>query len=137
MKLKITVHGVAYEVDVEVLDAQDEMFDTGSPLPRAAVPAAAPTGSPAPAPIPAAGPAPAGPAPAAGGAGGVVSPIAGTVLEVKCKAGDEVSAGQVLVVIEAMKMETEIAAPGGGKVKSVAVAPGDAVRENQTLVEFE
>ena len=77
------------------------------------------------------------PAPAGGSAGGVVSPIAGTVLEVKCKPGDQVSSGQVLVVIEAMKMETEIAAPEGGKVKAVPVAPGDAVRENQTLVEFE
>lgn len=134
MKLKITVHGVAYEVDVEVLDAKDEMFDNGSPLPSVAP--VAPVGAVAAAPV--AGPAPvAAPAPAAGGGDGVVSPIAGTVLEVKCKVGDQVAAGQVLLVIEAMKMETEIAAPGAGKVKAVPVAPGDAVRENQMLVEFE
>ncbi len=137
MKLKITVHGVAYEVDVEVLDAKDEMFDSGSPLPRPAAPAAPAAAAAAPvAPVaPGAGVAP---VPAAGGATeGVVSPIAGTVLETKCKAGDAVSAGQVLLVIEAMKMETEISAPNAGKVKAVQVAPGDAVRENQMLVEFE
>ncbi|MBU8871536.1 MAG: biotin/lipoyl-binding protein [Gemmatimonadales bacterium] len=140
MKLKITLHGVAYEVDVEVLDAQDEMQDSGTPLPRygggpgpaAPAPAAQPVGStaaPAAAPGSQAGP----PTPSSG----VVSPIAGTVLEVKCKVGDQVSAGQILVVIEAMKMETEIAAPGGGKIKAISIAPGDAVRENQSLVEFE
>ena len=134
MKLKITVHGVAYEVDVEVLDAQDEMQDPGSPLPRVAN-----TSSPvAPAPAPAnRAPAPASSGPSADPGAGVVSPIAGTVLEIKCKVGDQVAAGQTLLVIEAMKMETAIAAPGAGRVKAVPVAPGDSVRENQMLVEFE
>ncbi len=59
------------------------------------------------------------------------------MLQVKCKAGDQVEKGQALLVIEAMKMETTIAAPVSGRVKSVAVAAGDAVRESQTLVEFE
>jgi methylmalonyl-CoA carboxyltransferase small subunit len=67
----------------------------------------------------------------------VISPIAGTVMEVKCRAGDEVKNGQELLVIEAMKMETAISAPRDGKVKSVPVAAGDSVRENQLLVEFE
>jgi len=66
----------------------------------------------------------------------VVSPIAGTVVSVKCKAGDEVAQGQELLVIEAMKMNTSIAAPGAGTVKQVLVAAGDSVRENQQLVEF-
>lgn len=135
MKLKITVHGVAYEVDVEVLDAKDEMQGAASPLPPA--PAAAPAVSgPAPVPFvsPAGGPAPATPLP--GGTGGVASPIAGTVLEVKVKVGDQVEKGQTLLLIEAMKMETAIAAPGSGKIKAVLVAAGDAVRENQTLVDF-
>lgn len=134
MKLKITVHGVAYEVDVEVLDAKDEMTgNAASPLPdlaTVATPRPGP-GAPAGAPVPAA----AAPAPAGGG-NGVACPIAGTVLEVRCKPGQTVSAGQDLVVIEAMKMETVIAAPGPGTVKSVLVAAGDSVRENQTLVEF-
>lgn len=132
MKLKITVHGVAYEVDVEVLDAKDELHRAASPLPPA--PAVAHGASAAPAPIPVGGPAP---VPAdAGGTGGVASPIAGTVLEVKVKAGDQVQQGQTLLIVEAMKMETAIAAPGAGQVSSVLVAAGDAVRENQTLVEL-
>jgi len=134
MKLKITVHGVAYEVDVEVLDAEHD-FLQASPLPHVAPPAgAAPMAAPATGPAPA--PRPAAPAPSAG-AGGVLSPIAGTVLEVKCKAGDEVKNGQELLVIEAMKMETAISAPRDGKIKTVPVAAGDSVRENQLLVEFE
>ncbi len=129
MKLKITVHGVAYEVDVEVLDAEND-FLQASPLPAFAAHAAA---APMAAPAPKAAPAPA----ASGGGNGVISPIAGTVLEVKCKAGDEVKNGQELLVIEAMKMETAIAADRDGKVKAVPVAAGDSVRENELLVEFE
>ncbi len=133
MKLKITVHGVAYEVDVQVLDAGDEMQRGGSPLPPA--PAAAPVTAPA------VGAAPVVPMPApvhsGTASGGVASPIAGTVLEVKCTAGETVTQGQNLLVIEAMKMETAIVAPSAGTVKQIMVAAGDAVRENQTLVEFE
>ncbi len=140
MKLKITVHGVAYEVDVEVLDAKDEMQGTASsPLPMVpggpAVPVSPPTAPPTATPAVDAAPRPVNP-PAAGD-GGVTSPLAGTVLEVKCKPGDQVAQGQALLVIEAMKMETTIAAPVAGKVKAVSVAAGDAVRESQTLVEFE
>jgi len=131
MKLKITVHGVAYEVDVEVLDAEQE-FRQASPLPAIAMPAsAAPMAAPA-APLPR----PPLAAAASGGVNGVLSPIAGTVLEVRCKAGDVVRNGQALVVIEAMKMETTIAAPRDGEIKAVPVAAGDAVRENELLVEF-
>jgi biotin carboxyl carrier protein len=123
MKLKITVHGVAYEVDVEVLDAKDEMGALpASPLPTAAaVPAPAPAG----AAVPPQGPASAGP----------VAP--GTVLQGRCKPGERVEAGRDLVVIEAMKMETVIAAPSAGTVRTVLVAAGDSVRENQVLVELD
>ena len=136
MKLKITVHGVAYEVDVQVLDASDEMQGQQSPLPN--MPPVAPLAQPfgaAAAPLPPA--AHAAPAPSNGDSGGVASPIAGTVLEVKCKAGDSVQQGQDLLIIEAMKMETAIAAPGAGTIKAVHVAAGDAVRENQVLVDFQ
>ena len=134
MKLKITVHGVAYEVDVEVLDAGDgAMQHGGGPLPAMA---------PVAAPVAASGTlaAPMAPPPGAahaGATGGISSPIAGTVLELKCKPGDQVSEGQALVIIEAMKMETAIAAPSAGTVKAVLVAAGDNVRENETLVEFD
>ncbi|MBU2502549.1 acetyl-CoA carboxylase biotin carboxyl carrier protein subunit [bacterium] len=133
MKLKITVHGVAYEVDVEVLDAKDEMQGSAAPLPPVAPEPGAPPLAGRPAPPPPS----AGPAPVSGDPGGVACPIAGTVLEVRCKPGDSVVQGQDLVIIEAMKMETTIAAPTAGKIKAVLVAAGDAVRESQTLVEFE
>ncbi len=132
MKLKITVHGVAYEVDVEVLDARRDEFGPTGALPGRGSHGTVPH-------APAAAPAAAGPAapaaPHAAGSG-VVSPIAGTIIEVKCKAGDEVAQGQELLVVEAMKMNTSIAAPGAGTVKRVLVAAGDSVRENQQLVEF-
>jgi biotin carboxyl carrier protein len=134
MKLKITVHGVAYEVDVEVLDATDEMKQSDAPLPQVPREASSrPASGPAVPPPPVAGPQR---GPAATG-GGVVSPIAGTVLEIKCKAGEQVGRGQDLVVIEAMKMETAISAPAAGTIKQVLVAAGDSVRENQMLVEMD
>jgi len=125
MKLKITVHGVAYEVDVEVLDAEQDFLQAG-PLPVVTAPAA-----------PAAAPMAAPPAIPVSAEGGITSPIAGTVLEIKCKVGDAVKNGQELLVIEAMKMETAIAASHDGTVKTVCVAAGDSVRESELLVEFE
>ncbi|MEW5924806.1 MAG: biotin/lipoyl-containing protein [Candidatus Zixiibacteriota bacterium] len=129
MKLKITVHGVAYEVEVEVLDA-GEGFPAASTLPKPRTRSSQSAGAPVAPPPSASGPAPG----AAGGA--VASPIAGTIVEIKCKAGDTVSEGQVLLIIEAMKMKTSIAAPTSGKVKNIPVAVGDTVRESQTLVEL-
>jgi len=129
MKLKITVHGVAYEVDVEVLEPGDGFPQM--PAPRSARPKAQ-GGAAAPAPAAASRP-----RVTTGDGGGVDSPIAGTVIEIKCKAGDTVAENQVLMIIEAMKMKTSIAAPAAGKIKSVPVAAGDTVRESQILVEFE
>lgn len=132
MKLRITVHGTAYEVEVEVLDAGDG-FPT-SPLPKVAPPqpsAPAPAAPPVkPAARPSAAP------PSGGSEGSISSPIAGTVLEIKCRAGDEIRQNQELLVIEAMKMETSIAAPTAGTIQSVDVAVGDAVREGQVLIQF-
>lgn len=127
MKLRITVHGVAYEVDVEVLDP-GEGFAPARPLPAAAP--RNPGRSASPNPVPAAPGAPAG-------AGTVASPIAGTVVEVKCSVGDSVAKDQPLLVIDAMKMHTTIASPLAGKVAKVNVAAGDSVRENEALVEIE
>ena len=75
--------------------------------------------SAAPPPSPAAAPG------APGGAGTVASPIAGTVVELKCNVGDSVTKGQPLLVIDAMKMNTSIASPLAGKVAKVNVAAGD------------
>jgi biotin carboxyl carrier protein len=134
MKLKITVHGVAYEVDVEVLDAENDFLQS-SPLPAVSQPAVPPAATPAPGAAPMAAP-PATPV-SASADGGIISPIAGTVLEIKCQAGDTVKNGQELLVIEAMKMETAISASHDGTIKKVCVAAGDSVRENELLVEFE
>lgn len=135
MKLKITVHGVSYEVDVEVLDA-GEGFPTSSALP----PVGPGAGGMPPGHAPSATlPRPSSRLPAAGGApaGSVTCPIAGTVVELRCKVGDMVAANQVLVVIEAMKMNTNISAPTAGKVVAIPVAVGDSAREGQVIVELE
>jgi len=130
VKLKITVHGVAYEVDVEILDP-GEGFPAAGPLPAVQPVATRPPPSGTPAARPAAS------APPAASPGAVTSPIAGTVLEILCKVGDEVSAGQNVAVIEAMKMRTSITAPSAGRVQAIPVAVGDTVREGQPLVELE
>jgi len=141
VKLKITVHGVAYEVDVEVLDPGEGFLAPGAlPEPSAVPTGVAPGGSARSAPpMPAAPKATRAPAPADGtGASSLIaSPVPGTVLELRCKAGDRVGAGTVLLVIDAMKMNTSITAPATGTVKRVVVAAGDTVREGQTLVELE
>ncbi len=130
MKLKITVHGVAYEVDVEVLDAGEGFPAVAAPSkPRAAAAPQAPSSGAAPIPK-------GMPIVTNGDGGSVTSPIAGTVLEIKVKPGDHVEKNQTIMIIEAMKMKTSIAAPTAGEIKAVSVAVGDAVRESQTLVEY-
>jgi len=132
MKLRITVEGQAYEVEVEVLEGGTV---TGPP---AIQPLARPAAAPAPA-APAAPPAkkPAAAKPVAGGSDKVLtSPIAGTITQVKVKVGDQVAINQVLLVMEAMKMETNIASPVAATVKSVTASVGDAVKQGQVLVEF-
>lgn len=115
--LRITVNGTAYDVQVEELG--------GSSAPVAATPA------------PAAAPAPAAkPAAPAGAAGSVVvsAPMPGTVVNVVVSAGQSVKAGDDLVFIEAMKMETPVKAPQDGVVATVDVAKGESVDSGKTLV---
>ena len=116
--LRITVNGTAYDVQVEELG--------GSSAPVAA----------APAPV-AAAPAPAAkPAAPAGAAGSVVvaAPLPGTVVNVVVSAGQSVKAGDDLVFIEAMKMETPVKAPQDGVVATIDVAKGESVDSGKTLV---
>ena len=108
-KYRVTVKGTVYEVELEEM--------TGAPSAPAA-PAAAPA-------APAA-------APAAGGEK-VTSPMPGTILSVNVAAGDAVKRGQVLMILEAMKMENEIMCPCDGTVTSVSVTKGTAV-ESGTLL---
>ncbi len=121
----ITVNGNVYEVTVE------EGFTGAASAPKAAAPApkAAPAAAPA-APAPAA--APAAPAGAAG-AVAVTAPMPGKILGVKASAGQAVKRGQVLLILEAMKMENEIVAPQDGTVATINVAVGDSVEPGATL----
>ena len=97
-----------------------------------AAPAAAPVAAPAPAPAAAPAPAPAA-APAAGETA-VKSPMPGNIFKVECSVGQSVNAGDVLVVLEAMKMEIEVSAPVAGTVKAVAASVGTAVNTDDLLV---
>ncbi len=69
--------------------------------------------------------------------GGIKAPIAGRVLSVKVKVGDQVKQGDLLLILEARKRENEVRAPADGVVKEIAVAEGARVSEGETLVVFE
>lgn len=122
-KFLINVNGNSYEVEVE------EVGGAVSSAPAAPV---APAATPA---APATKPAPAPAAPAASAAGEKVNcPMPGNILDVRVKVGDEVKEGDILMILEAMKMENEILAPCAGKVASVAVAKGATVNSGDLLV---
>ena len=111
-KYRVTVNGTAYEIELEEL--------TGA----APAPAAATAAPAAPAPAPATAPA---------GGEQVTSPMPGTILSINVAAGDTVKRGQVLMVLEAMKMENEIMCPCDGKIASVNTSKGASV-ESGTLL---
>lgn len=138
MKYVATLNGKKYEIEIERVEEYkplDRGVTVNAPAPilaKAAAPApAAAAAAPAPAPAPA--PA-AAPAPASAGGQSVDAPMPGKILDIKVKAGDAVSFGQCVVVMEAMKMETEIVAPAAGTVASVNVSVGDAVDTGAVLV---
>ena len=116
---RITVNGTAYDVAVEELGAG------AAPAPVAAAPVAAPAAAPA-----------ATPAPASSGSEGAVkvsAPMPGKILVIKANVGQSVKKGDVVMVLEAMKMENEIVAPSDGTIASVNVAVGDSVESGDTL----
>ena len=117
----ITVNGTPYNVTVEE--------GTSSAAPVASAPAPAPAAAPAPQAAPKVAP-----APAAAGSVKVDAPMPGNILDVKVSNGTAVKAGQVLVILEAMKMENEIVAPQDGTVASINVNKGDTVEAGQTIV---
>ena len=140
----VTIDGKPFQVSVAKAD--------GPAAPVAAAPVAAPVAAPAPAPAPAPAAAPAAPAPApapapaaapapapaaaapAAGETAVNSPMPGSIFKVECTVGQSVKAGDVLIVLEAMKMEIEVSAPVDGTVKSIAVATGATVNTDDLLV---
>lgn len=119
MKLKVTVNQTEYEIDVEVEEEERPGLgpivigvNAGSnQIPTKASVSAVSSNA-------------------------VVAPLAGSVARVLVAEGDEIGAGQVLLILEAMKMETEITAPAGGTVQRILVAAGEAVQGGQALIEF-
>ena len=130
MKYKVTLNGRTYEVEVEAGKAMllDEYEAIAPSAPVAAPVAAAPAAA---APAPAAAPA----APAVTGAGDAVkAPMPGTILKVNVQNGQAVKEGDVLVVLEAMKMENEILAPKNGTITQVLVSKGSTVDTGAPMV---
>lgn len=113
----ITVNGTPYNVTVEETAAGAAPAPVAAPAPKAA---------PAPAPKAA--------APAAAGSVAVNAPMPGTILDVKVAPGAAVKAGDVLVILEAMKMENEIMAPHDGKVTAVMVQKGESVESGKAML---
>ena len=126
MKYKVTLNGRTYEVEVEAGKAM--LLDEYEAIAPAA-PATAPAAAPAPVAAPSA-------APAASLAAGepVKAPMPGVVLKVQVQQGQAVKAGQVLVMLEAMKMENEIVAPKDGTVAQIVAAKGASVESGAPLV---
>ena len=131
-KFKISIDGTQYLVEME---------EVGAPVPTPAdlaAPAAAPVAAPAPAapaPAPAAAPepAPAAATPAPAGAHVQGAPMPGTILDIHLSVGDPVKANQPVMVLEAMKMESEIVAEVDGVIASIGVSKGDMVNPGDEL----
>ena len=131
MKYKVTLNNRIYEVEVEagkaMLLSEYEAVAPAAPAPVAAAPAAAPVAAPA-AAAPAA-------APVVVGAGEqVCAPMPGTIVRVNVSQGQAVKAGDVLCVLEAMKMENDITAPKAGTVTQVVAAKGSSVSSGDVLI---
>ena len=110
---KVKVNGKTYQVELQGIDevaTKDAPVAAAKDAPKAAAPAATGEGKPLP------------------------SPIQGTVVDVKVKSGDTVKKGQVLLIIEAMKLENEVVAPAAGVVGDVLVTKGASVSAKQTLL---
>ena len=109
-RFNVTVNGKSYDVAVE------EITDGSAPVSAPAKPAPAPAS-----------------APEKGEGESVSAPMSGTILDVKVSVGDSVTKGQVIMVLEAMKMENDIVSPCDGKVTSILAKKGDTVNPSDTL----
>lgn len=123
-KFSVTVNGTVYDVEVNEVKA-------GGAAPA---PAAAPAPKAAPAPAPAAAPAPKAAAPVAAGATTVKAPMPGKILSVAVSAGQVVKKGDLLLVLEAMKMQNEIYAPQDATVSEVRVSANQTVATGEDMV---
>ncbi|HOQ53321.1 MAG TPA: biotin/lipoyl-binding protein [Micropruina sp.] len=118
MKLKVTVNGIAYDIEVEV--EEQERPSLGSVIIGGGGSSSAPTTASV----------------KAASANAVVAPLSGAVARILVAEGDEITEGQVLLVLEAMKMETEITAPHDGTVAAVLVKERDSVAGGEALIEL-
>lgn len=126
-KLRITVEGKTYEVEVEILGSRiASVAPAAAPAPVASAPASAPVAAPAPAPKKA--------APAPAGANDIVCPLAAVVVAVNVKEGQQIKAGDLLVTLEAMKMNTPVNSPADGTVSKICVSAGQSVNEGEVLL---
>ena len=126
MKYKVTLNGKTYEVEVE--QGKAVLLDEYEALAPAQAAPAAPVAA-----TPAAAPAPAAPVDLAAGET-VTAPMPGNIIRVDVAKGDAVKAGQILVILEAMKMENEIVAPKDGTVAQVVTSKGSVVDTGAPLV---
>lgn len=117
MKLKITIDGKSYEADVDILE-EDEVASIPSypPLPLAAPPL---------------------PTDECWSDDACLSPVMGLVIRINVKPGQKVNEGDIVAVVESMKMENNLTAPRNASVKAIKVKPGDSVKIGQTLIEFD
>ena len=124
-KFNVTVNGTTYEVEVEEVKAAGGAPKAAAPAPKAA-----------PAPAPKAAPAPAAAPKVAAGAGehSIDAPMPGKVVKLVAAEGATVKAGEVLLILEAMKMQNEITADADGTVKKFNVAAGQSVKAHESLV---
>ena len=129
MKLNITIDGKTYEVDVEVAEADHAGLPPAYPIGSARL-AGSVVGSPAPAAVPSQGP-------VENEAKVCRSPVSGIVVKLIAQPGQSLQVGDSLMVLEAMKMETNITAPVAGKVAAIRVKAGDTVQADEVVVTFE
>lgn len=139
MRYVVKVNGKEYDVEVEKLGGPYQSLTRGTAYIQGTPVAVAPQQVVAPAPQPVAAPTPvappkSAPVPVASGSGTeVASPMPGKVFKVIAKSGDSVAEGQVIMILEAMKMENEIVAPTAGVVDAILVKEGDAVETDTVL----
>jgi pyruvate carboxylase subunit B len=134
-KFNVFVDDAYYAVEVESEGGVMIAAPVAAPVAAAPKPAAAAAPKPAAAAAPKPAAAPAA-APAKGGAGAITAPMPGLIVDVTCKVGDKVKAGQQVVVLEAMKMQNPLNAPVDGEVKAIFVKQGDSVAVGQVLVDI-
>jgi glutaconyl-CoA/methylmalonyl-CoA decarboxylase subunit gamma len=133
-KFNVTVNGKAYAVEVEEVGSAQPAF-TYAPVQQAApAPQAAPTPAPQAAPVQQAAPAPKA-APSAPVAGELMeAPMPGTILDIRVSEGQAVKAGDIILILEAMKMENELVAPADGTIAKIHTSKGTAVSTGDALV---